>query len=165
MAVVSQHTHLFNASVLDNLLLARPGATEQEVIQAAKQALIHDFVQSLPQGYDTWIGEQGLRLSGGQRQRLAIARAILKNAPILVLDEPAANLDALTEREVVGSLQAVAAGRAALLITHRLVGLEAADEILVLRAGRIVERGRHHDLIQMEGLYRRMWELQNEIFA
>ena len=133
------------------------------MIQAAKQAQIHDFIQSLPQGYDTWIGEQGLRLSGGQRQRLAIARAILKDAPLLILDEPAANLDALTERDVAASLQAVAAGRATLLITHRLVGLEAADEILVLRAGRIAERGRHQDLMQMGGLYRRMWDLQTQV--
>jgi ABC-type multidrug transport system fused ATPase/permease subunit len=165
MAVVSQHTHLFNASIRDNLLLARPEAAEPEVIQAARQAQIHDFIQSLPQGYDTWIGEQGLRLSGGQRQRLAIARAILKDAPILILDEPAANLDALTEREVAASLQAVAAGSATLLITHRLVGLEAADEILVLRAGRIAERGKHRDLMQMGGLYRRMWDLQNQVLT
>ena len=165
MAVVSQHTHLFNASIRGNLLLVRPGAAEAEVIRAAEQAEIHEFIQSLPQGYDTWIGEQGLRLSGGQRQRLAIARAILKDAPILILDEPAANLDALTEREVVGSLRAVAAGRATLLITHRLVGLEAADEILVLRAGRIVERGRHQDLMQMGGLYRRMWDLQSQVLT
>jgi ATP-binding cassette subfamily C protein CydC len=163
MSVVSQHTHLFNASIRDNMLLARPGAAEQEMIDAAEQAQIDDFIQSLPQGYDTWIGEQGLRLSGGQRQRLAIARAILKDAPILILDEPAANLDALTERDVAASLQAVAAGRATLLITHRLVGLEAADEILVLRAGRVAERGKHHDLMQMGGLYRRMWDLQNQV--
>lgn len=163
MAVVSQHTHLFNASVRDNLLLARPDAAEREVIQAAQRAQVHDFIQSLPQGYDTWIGEQGLRLSGGQRQRLAIARAILKDAPILILDEPTANLDAITEREVTSSLQAAAAGRTTLLITHRLVGLEAADEILVLRAGRVAERGRHHDLMQMGGLYRRMWDLQTQI--
>ncbi len=163
MAVVTQHTHLFNASIRDNLLLARPGATDRETIQAAKQAQIHDFIESLPQGYDTWIGEEGLRLSGGQRQRLALARAILKVAPILILDEPTANLDALTEREVVASLQAVAAGRATLLITHRLVGLEAADEILVLRDGRVAERGRHVDLMQMGALYRRMWDLQNQI--
>jgi thiol reductant ABC exporter CydC subunit len=163
MAVVSQHTHLFNASIRDNLLLARSGASEEEVIQAARLAQVHEFIQSLPQGYDTWIGEQGLRLSGGQRQRLAIARAILKDAPVLILDEPTANLDALTEREVAASLQAVAAGRTTLLITHRLVGLEAADEILVLRAGRVAERGRHHDLMQLGGLYRRMWDLQNQI--
>jgi len=163
MAVVTQHTHLFNASIRDNLLLARPGATDREMIQAAKQAQIHDFTESLPHGYDTWIGEEGLRLSGGQRQRLALARATLKDAPILILDEPTANLDALTEREVVASLQALAVERATLLITHRLVGLEAADEILVLRAGRVAERGRHVDLMQMGGLYRRMWELQTQI--
>jgi ABC-type multidrug transport system fused ATPase/permease subunit len=163
MAVVSQHTHLFNASIRANLLLANPAAAEEEIVGAAKQAQVHEFIQSLPQGYDTWIGEQGLRLSGGQRQRLAIARAILKDAPVLILDEPTANLDALTEREVAASLQAVAAGRTTLLITHRLVGLEAADEILVLRAGRVAERGRHHDLMQMGGLYRRMWDLQNQI--
>ncbi|MFN2183925.1 MAG: ATP-binding cassette domain-containing protein, partial [Anaerolineae bacterium] len=163
MAVVSQHTHLFNASIRENLLLAKPEAAEEEIVEAAKQAQVHEFIQSLPQGYDTWIGEQGLRLSGGQRQRLAIARAILKDAPVLILDEPTANLDALTEREVAASLQAVAAGRTTLLITHRLVGLEAADEILVLRAGRVAERGRHHDLMQLGGLYRRMWDLQNQI--
>jgi thiol reductant ABC exporter CydC subunit len=163
MAVVSQHTHLFNASIRDNLLLARPGAAEQELVQAAEEAQVHEFIQSLPQGYDTWIGEQGLRLSGGQRQRLALARAILKDAPVLILDEPTANLDALTEREVAASLQAVAVGRTTLLITHRLAGLEAADEILVLRAGRVAERGRHHDLMQMSGLYRRMWDLQHQI--
>jgi len=163
MAVVSQHTHLFNASIRENLLVARPRATENEVIRAAQQAQVHGFIQSLPQKYDTWIGEQGLRLSGGQRQRLAIARAILKDAPLLILDEPTANLDALTERQVAASLRAVAAGRTTLLITHRLAGLETADEILVLRAGRVVERGRHQDLIQMGGLYRRMWDLQNQI--
>jgi len=163
MAVVTQNTHLFNASIRDNLLLSRPGAIEDEVIAAAQQAQVHDFIQSLPQKYDTWIGEQGLRLSGGQRQRLAIARAILKDAPLLILDEPTANLDALTEREVAASLRAVAAERTTLLITHRLVGLEAVDEILVLRAGRVAERGRHQDLFQMGGLYRRMWDLQNQI--
>jgi len=163
IAVVAQHTHLFNASIRDNLLLARPGASEDEVVQAARQAQIHDWIASLPDGYGTWIGEQGLRLSAGQRQRLAIARALLQDAPILILDEPTANLDALTEREVLVALQGLMAGRTWLLITHRLLGLEAAGEILVLHAGRIVERGRHHELMQMAGLYRQMWELQNQI--
>jgi thiol reductant ABC exporter CydC subunit len=163
VAVVSQHTHLFNSTVRDNLLLARPEATDEELVRAARQAQIHDFIQSLPQGYDTWIGEQGLRLSGGQRQRLAIARAILKDAPILFLDEPTANLDALTERQILEALGSLMALRTSLVVTHRLVGLEAADEILVLRAGRVVERGRHADLVQMGGLYRRMWELQNQV--
>jgi ATP-binding cassette subfamily C protein CydC len=165
IAVVSQHTYLFSATVRENLLLARPEATETEMIQAAQEAQIDDVIQSLPQGYDTWIGEQGLRLSAGQRQRLAIARAILKDAPILILDEPTANLDALTEREVMAALQALSAGRTTLTITHRLVGVQAADEILVLRAGRIVERGQHHDLWQMGGVYRRMWDLQNQVFV
>jgi ATP-binding cassette subfamily C protein CydC len=165
MAVVSQETYLFNATVRENLLLAKPEATEAEMIRAARQAQIHDFVRSLPQGYDTWIGEQGYRLSGGQRQRLAVARAILKGAPILILDEPMANLDALTERELMAAFQGLATGRTTLLITHRLIGLEAADEILVLRGGRIAERGQHHELMQMGGLYRRMWDLQNQILA
>ena len=160
--MVSQHTYLFNATVRENLLLARPDATEAEIVRAAQQAQIHEFVESLPNGYDTWIGEQGLRLSGGQRQRLAIARAMLKDAPILILDEPTANLDALTERQVMAALRSLMAGRTSLLVTHRLVGLESADEILVLQAGRIVERGRHHELVQMGGLYRRMWDLQRQ---
>jgi thiol reductant ABC exporter CydC subunit len=165
IGVVSQHTYLFNSTVRDNLLLARPDATQADLFQAARQAQIHEFIQSLPAGYDTLVGEQGLRLSGGQRQRLAIARAILKDAPFLILDEPTANLDALTEHEVVGSLREVTKGRTVLIVTHRIVGLEAADEILVLRGGRIVERGRHHQLLQMEGLYRRMWNSQRQILA
>jgi thiol reductant ABC exporter CydC subunit len=165
IAVVSQDTYLFNATVRENLLLARPEADEAEMVAAMQQAQIHEFVQSLPQGYDTWIGEQGLRLSGGQRQRLAIARALLKDAPILLLDEPTANLDALTGREVMRALQDLMAGRTSLLITHRLMGLEAADEVLVLAAGRIVERGRHPDLMAKGGLYRRMWELQHQVLT
>jgi ABC-type multidrug transport system fused ATPase/permease subunit len=163
MGVVSQHTHLFNASVRDNLLLARPGAGQADLVQAARQAQIHEFIESLPESYDTWIGEQGLKLSGGQRQRLAIARALLKDAPLLILDEPTANLDALTERQVMGTVQALMAGRTTLIFTHRLAGLEAVDEIVVLREGRIVERGTHHELWQMGGLYRRMWELQHQV--
>ncbi|MBN1660371.1 MAG: thiol reductant ABC exporter subunit CydC [Anaerolineae bacterium] len=164
-AVVSQHTHLFTGTVRDNLALARPDASDDMLVGAARQARIHDFILSLTGGYDTWIGEQGVRLSAGQRRRLAIARAILQDAPLLLLDEPTANLDALTEREVMDSLLAHARGRTTLLVTHHLVGLEAADEILVLRAGQVVERGRHHDLLQMGGYYRRMWDVQHDLLV
>jgi ABC-type multidrug transport system fused ATPase/permease subunit len=161
VAVVAQDTHLFNATVRENLLLARPGASEADLVLAARQARIHDAIAALPEGYDTWIGEQGMRLSAGERQRLAIARAILKNAPLLLLDEPTANLDALAEREVLAGLRDLAAGRTTLLVTHRLAGLESAHEILVLDAGRVVQRGAHAGLLQADGPYRRMWRLQN----
>ncbi len=165
ISLVSQHTHLFNATIRDNLLVARPDADQADLERAAQAAQIHEFVQSLPEGYDTWIGEQGLKLSGGQRQRLASARALLKDAPILILDEPAANLDSLTEREVMGAVHSLMSGRTTLIVTHRLAGLEAVDEILVLREGRVVERGQHHDLMQIGGYYRRMWDMQNQVFA
>jgi thiol reductant ABC exporter CydC subunit len=162
IGVVAQNTYLFNATIRENLQLARPGISEEELIHAAQIAQLHERITALPDGYDTWIGEMGYRLSGGERQRLAIARALLKNAPILILDEPTANLDPVTESELMGALRAVMVGRTTLIITHRLVGLESADEILVLQAGRIVERGRHHELQQIDGIYRRMWEI-NEL--
>jgi ATP-binding cassette subfamily C protein CydC len=162
LAVVSQSTTLFNATVRENLLLARPKATEAEIVQASRAAQIHEFLRGLPDGYETWIGEQGLRLSGGERQRLAIARAVLKDAPILLLDEPTANLDQVTERELLAALLPLMEGRTTLLITHRPVWLEWMDEILVLRQGRIVERGRYADLLKMGGYFKWMWELQNK---
>lgn len=158
--VVSQQTHLFNATIRENLLLARPEAAEMELNQAVRQAHLYDFIQALPQGYDTWVGEQGLRLSGGERQRLAIARALLKNAPLLLLDEATANLDPLVEQAIYQELLTLMAGRSTLLITHRLVNLDTFDHILVLQGGRVVEQGRHADLLQAGGLYRRMWDLQ-----
>lgn len=161
-AVVRQDTHLFSGTIRENLLLARPDAGETELIAAARQAQLHGFIQALPQGYDTWIGEQGLTLSGGERQRLAIARAVLRDAPILVLDEATANLDAVTEQAVMDAVVRAMRGRTTLLITHRLVGLEHADEILVLHRGRVIERGRHADLLARGGVYRRMWDLQRQ---
>ncbi|MDA8219201.1 MAG: thiol reductant ABC exporter subunit CydC [Dehalococcoidales bacterium] len=164
-AVVSQRTHLFNASIRDNLLIARPGASEEEMVRAAERAQLHSFVQTLPRGYDTWVGEQGLSLSGGERQRVAIARALLKDAPILILDEATAHLDSLHEREVTRALRTLMEGRTTLTITHRLVGLAEMDEIIVLQAGRVVEHGREAELLAAGGLYRRLFHLQNQALA
>jgi ATP-binding cassette, subfamily C, bacterial CydCD len=160
--VVSQNAYLFNATVMENLLIASPRATEEQVYEVARKAEIHDFILSLPQGYHTWIGEQGLRLSAGERQRLAIARALLKQAPILILDETTANLDPVTEKRVLSTIHALMEGRTTLMITHRLVGMEWMDEILVMEAGQIIERGIHTELVKAGGLYSRMWELQNQ---
>jgi ATP-binding cassette subfamily C protein CydCD len=162
MAVIAQRTYLFNASLCDNLRLARPKASPAEMDDAIRRAQLHSLLRSLPNGCDTWIGEQGQRLSGGERQRLAIARALLKDAPILLLDEPTNGLDALTERSVMEAIFQAARGRSLLLVTHRLIGLERMDEILVLEGGRVIERGRHTQLIRASGLYRRLWELQNQ---
>ena len=151
-SVVTQDTHLFNTTIRQNLLIARQDVSEEEMIQAARQAHIHDFIMSLPGRYDTEIGEQGLRLSCGERQRLAIARAILKNAPILILDEPTAHLDARTEQAIMDELRSLIRGCTTLLITHRLTNLDMADEILVLDNGHIVEHGSHDILIWREGI-------------
>jgi ATP-binding cassette subfamily C protein CydC len=163
LSVVSQHTHLFNATIAENLRLARPEASDDDLIRAAQAAHLNDFILTLPDGYHTWIGEQGLRLSGGERQRLAIARAILKDAPLLILDEPTANLDPITERAIFETIFSALAARTTLLITHRLIGLERAGEIVVLRAGRIIERGSHADLMQIGGHYCRLWDVQNDL--
>ena len=160
IGVVTQRTHLFNATIRENLLLAKPKGTEDELIRAAKQAKFHDFIQSLPLGYNSYIGEGGFKLSGGQRQRLAIARVFLKNTPILILDEAMAGLDPLTEREVMDEVYQLMKGRTTLVITHRLSGLEKMDEILVLDKGQIVERGKHEALLLQKGLYHKLSETQ-----
>jgi thiol reductant ABC exporter CydC subunit len=139
LAVVSQHTHLFNTTIRDNLRLANPDASETDLIAACHLAQLDHFVQSLPQGYDTLVGENGLLLSGGERQRLAIARAILKDAPILVLDEATSQLDAVTEQRLMQSLAPFMAGRTTLIITHRPAGLAGADQVVRLEKGRLAE--------------------------
>jgi len=164
-SVISQRTYFFNDTVRQNMLLARPTASDAELHRAARSAQIHDFILGLPEGYETAIGEQGIRLSGGERQRLGVARALLKDSPILLLDEPTANLDPATERLLLDSLFRSPRGQSLLLITHRLVGLEHMDEILVLDHGCIIERGTHDSLLASDGLYRRLWGLQNLFLA
>ncbi|HBV88908.1 MAG TPA: thiol reductant ABC exporter subunit CydC [Desulfosporosinus sp.] len=160
VGVVTQRTHIFNATIRENLLLAKPEANDEELILAAKKAKLHDFVQSLSKGYDSYVGEGGLKLSGGQRQRLAIARVLLKNAPILILDEAMEGLDPFNEREIMGEVYQLMEGRTTLVITHRLSGLERMDEILVLDQGQVIERGKHHELLRQKGLYRKLWDMQ-----
>jgi ATP-binding cassette subfamily C protein CydCD len=162
-ALISQTGYFFNTTIRENLRLARRGVSQQEIENAARAAQIHDFIASLPAGYDTLIGEQGMRLSGGERQRLAIARALLKDAPILICDEPTANLDPQTEKHVLSTLFQSLHGQTLLLITHRLVELERVADILVMDHGRIVERGTHSGLLRQHGLYWRLWNLQNRI--
>ncbi len=165
LAVVEQNPYLFNTSIRHNLLIANPTAGEDELIRAARGAHIYEMIQSQPLGFDTLIGESGLRISGGERQRLAIARALLRRSSLLVLDEPSANLDPLVERQIMETVVDAMQGKTTLLITHRLVGLERMDEILVLDRGRIIERGRHYELLAAGGLYYRMWQTQNQIIG
>ncbi len=156
ISVVPQRPHLFNATVRENLLLAAPGADQARIEAAAKAAQIHEDLAALPEGYDSFVGEAGLKLSGGQVRRLAIARALLKNAPILILDEPTEGLDAATEQALMDSLLAVTSNRTLLLITHRLSALERMDEVAVMEEGRIIERGSHADLMNGTTRYRQM---------
>jgi ATP-binding cassette subfamily B protein len=153
VGVVSQETYLFHASVRDNLRFAKPDATDEELAAAADAAQIHELIASLPEGYDTVVGERGYRFSGGEKQRIAIARTILRNPPILVLDEATSALDSETERQVQEALDGLAAGRTTIAIAHRLSTVEDADQIVVLDGGRVVERGTHDELLAEGGRY------------
>ena len=160
IGMVTQETYLFYDTIRANLLYARPDATEAEMVAAARAANIHDFVAGLPDGYDTVVGERGYRLSGGERQRVAIARVILKNPRILVLDEATSHLDSLSEALIQDALQHVMEGRTSLVIAHRLSTILAADVILVMDEGRLVERGTHDELLARGGLYASLYETQ-----
>ncbi len=162
-AVIAQDTWIFNASLKENIRLGCPDATEEEVWAAVQAAQLGTLAAALPDGLDTVLGEQGARLSGGERQRVAIARALLKDAPILLLDEPTEGLDAVTEEGVLQEILRLAEGRTLLMATHRLIGLEAMDEVVVLSGGRIVERGTHRELLRAKGLYAHLFALQADL--
>ena len=162
IGVVPQDTVLFNDTIRYNIAYGRPGATQDEIEEAARLAQVHDFVMRLPDRYDTRVGERGLKLSGGEKQRVAIARTILKNPPILILDEATSALDSRTEQDIAQALRVVSRHRTTLTIAHRLSTVVDADEILVLHEGMVAERGSHTELLEQGGLYARMWAMQAE---
>ena len=160
IGIVPQDTVLFNDSIHYNLSYARPGSSREDIIRAARLAHIHDFIEALPQGYDTVVGERGLKLSGGEKQRVAIARVILKGSRILIFDEATSALDTRAEKAIQAALNEVAADHTTLVIAHRLSTVIDAHQILVMDGGRIVERGSHQELLSREGVYAHMWALQ-----
>lgn len=163
ISIVLQDVFLFHGSVRDNILFGKPEAMDEEIIEAAKVANAHEFIQKLPDGYNTVIGERGVKLSGGQRQRISIARAVLKNTPILILDEATSSVDTETELLIQQALERLMAGRTTIIIAHRLSTIRNADKIVVLEGKRIVEQGSHEELLKNQGLYERLYTVQEKL--
>jgi ABC-type multidrug transport system fused ATPase/permease subunit len=161
VALVLQESVLFSGTIRDNIAYGRPDASQEDIEEAARSANADDFISALPDGYHSQVGERGVRLSGGERQRIAVARAFLKNAPVLILDEPTSSLDSRTEKVILDVLDRLMAGRTTFIIAHRLSTIRYADQILVLDQGRIVERGEHDELLLSDGLYSQLHRLQN----
>jgi ATP-binding cassette subfamily B protein/subfamily B ATP-binding cassette protein MsbA len=164
ISIVSQEPFLFNGTVRENILYGRLDASDVDVIAAAKAANCHEFISRLPDGYDSRVGERGVKLSVGEKQRVSIARALLKDAPILILDEATASVDTATERLIQEALERLMAGRTSFVIAHRLSTIRNADQVLVIRAGEIVERGTHEELMALGGLYAKLAKIQNTTF-
>jgi ATP-binding cassette subfamily B protein len=160
ISVVMQNVYLTSGSILDNIRLGRNGATRENVAEAARLAQIHDFAAGLPDGYDTLVGENGVGLSGGQKQRISIARAFLKDAPIVVLDEITSNVDPINETKIQRAVGELAKNRTVLVIAHHLRAVRNADQTLVFDKGEIMERGKHDELLAKDGLYARLWLAQ-----
>jgi ATP-binding cassette, subfamily B, bacterial len=160
IALVSQDVYLFHGTIAENIAYGMQGAAEESIVEAAKAAQLDEFVMSLPEGYQSLVGERGIKLSGGQRQRLSIARAILKNAPVLILDEATSSVDTETEREIQENLAKFAQGRTAIVVAHRLSTIRQADRILVIDQGRVAEQGSHEALIAQNGIYAELWRVQ-----
>jgi len=163
VGLVGQDVFLFHGTVRDNIAYGRPGASDDDVIAAAAVAEAHDFIMRLPNGYDTVVGERGQKLSGGQRQRLSIARAIVKDPPILVLDEATSSVDNETEAAIQRSLERITRDRTTLVIAHRLSTIRNADRIYVFDHGRVVEEGHHDDLVAADGVYAALWKVQTGV--
>jgi ATP-binding cassette subfamily B protein len=160
IAFVPQEPTLFHRSIMDNIRYGRREATSEEVVEAAKQAHCHEFITTLPQGYETFVGERGVKLSGGERQRVAIARALLKNAPILVLDEATSSLDSESESLIQDALKTLMKNKTVIVIAHRLSTVMSMDRIIVIDGGSIADQGTHAELLAKDGIYQKLWSIQ-----